>query len=480
MAYNKKTWFNRETEYPNRYTMTSANGNVADVSIVPNNGAVTATGEEFSAEVMNNLETRIESGFNDVATDLDTAVTTLQENVDNEETRAKTAEQGITTDLGLANTKIDNEITRATAKEDELEDRLDDTDADVANLSTTITSIRTTANSALSIAQDANANLTIETNRAQQAETTLQGNIDTVISGISGETQRATAAENALDSRITDVENTVTRTYKASGSIYFADLPQLAESRIGNVYNIKDDFITTADFIEGAGKSFPSGTNVAIEQIEEIAYTEIVPVGDENPSEEVWYEYDETEDEYFLSEDTTVDATKTYYVRTDYALYYDIPSGFIDTSDFITNTDYATSSKQGIVKPDGTSVTVDNDGTIHSVAQGGHTIVDENGTSLSQRDNLQFINATITDDAVNNKTVVEVQGGNTNFEGTREEWNQLTRSQKAQYHTYDFKNDFNGMPLDTTVIQGSANPVTGGAVYNYVNTMITSALTSSY
>lgn len=51
---------------------------------------------------------------------------------------------------------------------------------------------------------------------------------------------------------------------KPKGSIAFANLPALSVSNINNVYNITDAFTTTADFVEGAGKAYPAGTNVAI------------------------------------------------------------------------------------------------------------------------------------------------------------------------------------------------------------------------
>ena len=49
-----------------------------------------------------------------------------------------------------------------------------------------------------------------------------------------------------------------------SGSIAFADLPTLAKANCNKLYNLTDAFTTTADFVEGAGKSYPAGTNVAI------------------------------------------------------------------------------------------------------------------------------------------------------------------------------------------------------------------------
>lgn len=50
--------------------------------------------------------------------------------------------------------------------------------------------------------------------------------------------------------------------YTAKGSTAFASLPALGSVEVGDVYNVTDAFTTTADFIEGEGKSYPAGTNV--------------------------------------------------------------------------------------------------------------------------------------------------------------------------------------------------------------------------
>jgi hypothetical protein len=52
--------------------------------------------------------------------------------------------------------------------------------------------------------------------------------------------------------------------YRPKGSVYFANLPALTKERIGFVYDIKDAFTTTSDFVEGSGKDYPIGTNVVI------------------------------------------------------------------------------------------------------------------------------------------------------------------------------------------------------------------------
>lgn len=69
--------------------------------------------------------------------------------------------------------------------------------------------------------------------------------------------QTETEVSDAIDAKISS-------TYKAGGSVAFANLPTLGSSYEGFVYNITDDFTTTADFVEGAGNDYPAGTNVAV------------------------------------------------------------------------------------------------------------------------------------------------------------------------------------------------------------------------
>ena len=58
------------------------------------------------------------------------------------------------------------------------------------------------------------------------------------------------------------ISTAVTGVYKAKGSVAFASLPALGSATIGDVYNITDQFSTTADFVEGTGKTYSAGTNV--------------------------------------------------------------------------------------------------------------------------------------------------------------------------------------------------------------------------
>ena len=65
----------------------------------------------------------------------------------------------------------------------------------------------------------------------------------------------------------TAINNKIGSTYKAKGSVTFSNLPALSSSVEGFVYNVTDSFTTNANFVEGAGKSYPAGTNVVIVDI---------------------------------------------------------------------------------------------------------------------------------------------------------------------------------------------------------------------
>ena len=52
--------------------------------------------------------------------------------------------------------------------------------------------------------------------------------------------------------------------FQYAGNTTFANLPAATAARVGFVYNVTDEFTTTADFVEGAGKKYPAGTDVAI------------------------------------------------------------------------------------------------------------------------------------------------------------------------------------------------------------------------
>ena len=60
----------------------------------------------------------------------------------------------------------------------------------------------------------------------------------------------------------TAIQNAIASTYKACGSVDKDSIPLLSEVSVGDVYNISTGLTTTSDFLEGAGKTYPAGTNI--------------------------------------------------------------------------------------------------------------------------------------------------------------------------------------------------------------------------
>ena len=125
--------------------------------------------------------------------------------------------------------------------------------------------------------------------------------INTAISNI----QNNKADKTDLDDYVTKAD--VSSAYKAGGSkpaSFIATAP--VANQVGYVYNMSEDFTTTADFVEGAGKNHPAGTNIAV--------VEIPGANTGDPS--------------------------TYK--------YDVMAGFIDTSEFLTESDVPVATEADI------------------------------------------------------------------------------------------------------------------------------------
>lgn len=89
----------------------------------------------------------------------------------------------------------------------------------------------------------------------------LQQSVPTKVSELSNDSSFQTAEQvtSAIASQIS-------RVYKPSGSVTFADLPEPSQTLLGNVYNVTDKFTTNDKFLGGEGSKFPAGTNVAVVQ----------------------------------------------------------------------------------------------------------------------------------------------------------------------------------------------------------------------
>ena len=74
MAYEKKTWKNRQSEYPNRRTLTPVDGQDNTYDVARAEGLVMEDGDAFDQKTMQDLEDRIAAGFAAVTSRTYTAV----------------------------------------------------------------------------------------------------------------------------------------------------------------------------------------------------------------------------------------------------------------------------------------------------------------------------------------------------------------------------------------------------------------------
>lgn len=104
------------------------------------------------------------------------------------------------------------------------------------------------------------------------AKTELIGTGDATATTIKGAVQEAKGyADQQIASKIGSV-------YKPAGSVAFADLPETpSAANLGNVYNVTDAFEADERFVTGEqGTSYPAGSNVAVVQIEEAYYFDVL------------------------------------------------------------------------------------------------------------------------------------------------------------------------------------------------------------
>lgn len=102
-------------------------------------------------------------------------------------------------------------------------------------------------------------NTTTATSRSNAFEVYMDGHAEIQTQGT---TDKSVVTKNYVDNTINTKLSTV---YKPQGSAKFSELlTTLTATQEGFVYNISEEFTTTDLFIEGAGKKFPSGTNIVV------------------------------------------------------------------------------------------------------------------------------------------------------------------------------------------------------------------------
>lgn len=113
-----------------------------------------------------------------------------------------------------------------------------------------------------------NSKVTKNTTDITNLTTTVEGNTTNITKNTQDIAANTTAISNLSTSVEEQINTKIASAYKASGSVAdVASLPTASATTLGNVYNMTADFTTTDAFIDGAGKKFTAGTNVAVVEI---------------------------------------------------------------------------------------------------------------------------------------------------------------------------------------------------------------------
>lgn len=62
--------------------------------------------------------------------------------------------------------------------------------------------------------------------------------------------------------QVKNISESLSGALRPMGTVLFSNLPSVSSAANGDMYNISDEFVTTSDFVEGAGITEPAGSNV--------------------------------------------------------------------------------------------------------------------------------------------------------------------------------------------------------------------------
>lgn len=95
------------------------------------------------------------------------------------------------------------------------------------------------------------ANSATAANTAQEAAATYKDNAKTYMDNAAAYSKEAKAAASSI-----------TGALKPKETVNFEELPDLADADSGDMYNVSNEFVSTADYKDGGGITYPAGTNV--------------------------------------------------------------------------------------------------------------------------------------------------------------------------------------------------------------------------
>lgn len=164
-------------------------------------------------------------------------------------------------------TQLQNSIDTAQATANNAINRADSAVSTAGTAYDKASSAETTANSAQATATNALAEATNALELAQGYDQEIEEIAQTASNASSTANSASTTADSALQKaeEALNKAGSVTGVFVPKGNASsIADLPTPSAETLGWLYNMTNDFTTTADFVEGAGINYKAGENVAI------------------------------------------------------------------------------------------------------------------------------------------------------------------------------------------------------------------------
>lgn len=178
------------------------------------------------------------------------------ENTDNAKYYSEQASKSATASANSAST--------ASTKASEAESSASSASASATKSATSESNASKSASSAATSMSTANT----KASEAAQSATSAGNSASTATSKA---TAASTSASNAATSEANAkkyyeqakaISESFSGALRPMGTVAFANLPAVTSASAGDMYNISDEFVTTSDFVEGAGITEPAGSNV--------------------------------------------------------------------------------------------------------------------------------------------------------------------------------------------------------------------------
>ena len=144
-------------------------------------------------------------------------------------------------------------------------------ESSASSASASATKSATSESNASKSASSAATSMSTANTKASEAAQSATSAVNSASTATSKAAAASTSASNAATSEANAkkyyeqakaISESFSGALRPMGTVTFANLPAVSSASAGDMYNISDEFVTTSDFVEGAGITEPAGSNV--------------------------------------------------------------------------------------------------------------------------------------------------------------------------------------------------------------------------